>query len=57
MAPRLLNPAGAQAMAGRNSFGELGLSIIGLGAQYPPYALKPSSLEALSKRFYPESPS
>ncbi len=37
-------------------FEELGLDILGLGVQYPPYDLKPSSLELLSKRFHPESP-
>ncbi|KAH8903440.1 chalcone and stilbene synthase domain-containing protein [Coniochaeta sp. PMI_546] len=36
---------------------ELGLSIMGLGTQYPPYALKPDSVETLSKRFYPDTPS
>jgi len=43
-------------MEATNTFGELGLSIIGLGTQYPPHALKPDSLNVLSKRFYPESP-
>lgn len=35
---------------------ELGLSILGVGSQYPPYALKPDAVETLAKRFYPESP-
>ncbi len=35
---------------------ELGLSIVGLGSQYPPYSLKPDSLETLSKRYYPDTP-
>lgn len=39
------------------TFGELGLSILGVGAQYPPFALKSDSLDTLSKRFYPESAS
>ncbi|KAK3292534.1 thiolase-like protein [Chaetomium fimeti] len=43
-------------MAAQNGFEDLGLSILGLGAQYPPHDLKPESLEILSKRFYPESP-
>lgn len=42
-------------MAGPRRFGDLGLSILGLGTQYPPHALKPDSLDKLSKRFYPES--
>jgi len=44
-------------MAAHESFGELGLSILGVAAQYPPYSLKGDALEVLSKRFYPESPS
>lgn len=44
-------------MAATRTFGELGLSILGLGTQYPPYNLKADSLDILSKRFYPESPS
>jgi hypothetical protein len=43
-------------MAAQAEFEDLGLSILGLGTQYPPHSLKPSSLEELSKRFYPESP-
>ncbi|TLS27728.1 hypothetical protein PpBr36_00311 [Pyricularia pennisetigena] len=35
---------------------ELGLSVLGVGSQYPPYALKPDAVETLAKRFYPESP-
>ncbi|KAK0617062.1 putative type III polyketide synthase [Immersiella caudata] len=35
---------------------ELGLSIIGLGTQYPPFSIPPSALDALSKKFYPDSP-
>ncbi|KAI5464792.1 thiolase-like protein [Mariannaea sp. PMI_226] len=44
-------------MAAPSSFGELGLSIIGLGTQYPPYSLNADALNILSKRFYPETPS
>ncbi|KAH6982050.1 thiolase-like protein [Ilyonectria sp. MPI-CAGE-AT-0026] len=43
-------------MAAPSTFGELGLSIIGLGAQYPPYSLDASSVNTLSKRFYPDTP-
>ena len=42
-------------MAATNTFGELGLSIIGLGAEYPPYSLKPEELEKLGTKYYPES--
>ncbi|KAK4199775.1 thiolase-like protein [Triangularia verruculosa] len=35
---------------------ELGLSILGLGTQYPPYSLDARALEVLSKRYHPESP-
>ncbi|TPX15485.1 uncharacterized protein E0L32_004465 [Thyridium curvatum] len=44
-------------MASPTSFGELGLSIIGVGSQYPQNELSPNALELLSKRFYPESDS
>lgn len=40
-----------------NSFGELGLSITGIGTEYPPHSLKPDSLETLSRRYYPDTPS
>lgn len=43
-------------MEARNTFSSLGLSILGVGRQYPPYTLGPGALETLSKRFYPESP-
>ncbi|TRX94261.1 hypothetical protein FHL15_004728 [Xylaria flabelliformis] len=39
-----------------DTFGELGLSIIGLGAQYPPNNLKSDELATLAARFHPESP-
>ncbi|KAK4176823.1 putative chalcone synthase [Triangularia setosa] len=35
---------------------ELGLSILGLGTQYPPYAIDARALEVLSKRYHPDSP-
>ncbi|KPM42895.1 hypothetical protein AK830_g3657 [Neonectria ditissima] len=44
-------------MAAPSPFGELGLSIIGVGAQYPPNSLDSSCLGTLSKRFYPDTPS
>ncbi|KAI1772324.1 thiolase-like protein [Hypoxylon cercidicola] len=43
-------------MASPNTFGELGLSIIGLGAQYPPYSLKPDEVDKLAAKYHPESP-
>ncbi|KAK3945622.1 putative type III polyketide synthase [Diplogelasinospora grovesii] len=43
-------------MAATTAFGELGLSITGLGTQYPPYALKPDAIDILAKRYYPDSP-
>ncbi|KAI1100324.1 thiolase-like protein [Jackrogersella minutella] len=42
-------------MASPNTFGELGLSIIGLGAQYPPYLLKPDEVNKLASKYYPDS--
>ncbi|KAI0129668.1 chalcone and stilbene synthase domain-containing protein [Xylariales sp. AK1849] len=42
-------------MATTNSFGELGLSVIGVASQYPPYGLKPNEVEILAEKYYPES--
>lgn len=39
-----------------NEFGELGLSIIGVGSQYPPHSLLPDQVQHLAERFYPDSP-
>ncbi|KAJ9151260.1 Chalcone and stilbene synthase [Pleurostoma richardsiae] len=44
-------------MAANKSSEDLGLSVIGLGCQYPPYDLKPDALDILSKRYYPDTPS
>ncbi|KAI1490904.1 chalcone and stilbene synthase [Biscogniauxia mediterranea] len=43
-------------MASPNACGELGLSIIGLGAQYPANSLKPDELSKLATAYYPDSP-
>ncbi|RNJ56213.1 t3pks protein [Verticillium nonalfalfae] len=43
-------------MTSPNTFGDLGLSIIGVGTQYPPHALDQNCLDVLAARFYPESP-
>lgn len=42
-------------MATTNSFGELGLSIVGVGSHYPPYSLKPNEVQTLAEKYYPES--
>ncbi|VUC34297.1 unnamed protein product [Clonostachys rosea] len=42
-------------MSGGSSFGELGLSILGIGTQYPPHSLKPDALNILSERYYSQS--
>lgn len=39
------------------TFGDLNLSIIGIGAEYPPFQLDAPALNTLVKRHYPESPS
>ncbi|KAI6780980.1 uncharacterized protein J7T54_003122 [Emericellopsis cladophorae] len=44
-------------MASSTSFSDMNLSIVGLGTEYPPYALKADALSTLSDRFYPESAS
>ncbi|GAB1315980.1 Chalcone synthase [Madurella fahalii] len=43
-------------MAAQAESEELGLSILGLGTQYPPHSLKPDALDTLSKLYYPDSP-
>ncbi|KAF5021452.1 hypothetical protein F66182_6516 [Fusarium sp. NRRL 66182] len=44
-------------MASPNTFGELGLSIIGIGTEYPPHLLDYTCLNILGKRFYSDTPS
>jgi len=39
-----------------NAFGDLNLSITGLGVEYPPFQLRPQDLDTLCARHYPESP-
>lgn len=39
-------------MSAPHSFGQLGLSILGVGTQYPPYNLKSDAVETLAKRFH-----
>lgn len=55
---RLARPASlpTRAMAATSSFGELGLSILGVGSEYPPYGLKPDEVQKLGEKYYPESP-
>ncbi|KAI1160669.1 thiolase-like protein [Nemania serpens] len=43
-------------MAANTPFGELDLSIIGLGVQYPPNELRPDELAKLAAKFHPETP-
>jgi fungal type III polyketide synthase len=38
------------------TFGDLDLSVIGIGVEYPPYKLGPQALDTLCKRHYPETP-
>ena len=42
--------------ATNNQFGELNLSIVGLGCEYPPYKLDPAALDTICQRHYPDSP-
>ncbi|KAF5004082.1 hypothetical protein FDECE_9397 [Fusarium decemcellulare] len=44
-------------MAAPSTFGELGLSIIGIGTEYPPHSLDHTAVDILSERFYPDTPS
>ncbi|KAK3381618.1 thiolase-like protein [Podospora didyma] len=43
-------------MAVPTVLGELGLSILGLAAEYPPFSLKPDAIDTLAKRYHPDSP-
>lgn len=45
----------AEQSANKPEFGNLNLSIVGLGVEYPPFLLEPSALDILTKRHYPES--
>ncbi|KAL0059153.1 hypothetical protein AAF712_014125 [Marasmius tenuissimus] len=47
---------GAGMVVATGPFEELGLSIVGIGVQYPPYATNAGDLENLSRRHYPDSP-
>jgi fungal type III polyketide synthase len=38
------------------TFGDLDLSVIGIGVEYPPFKLGPEALDTLCKRHYPETP-
>lgn len=49
-------PRDHRTMAEPAAPGELGLSIIGLGTQYPPHNITSKGLETISKKFYPDSP-
>ena len=44
-------------MTAPSPFGELNLSIIGLGTQYPPHDLRANALSTISNKFYPQSES
>ncbi|KAI3583305.1 thiolase-like protein [Fusarium oxysporum f. sp. albedinis] len=44
-------------MSAPSTFGDLGLSIIGISAEYPPHSLDYTCLNTLSDRFYPDTPS
>lgn len=44
-------------MSSTAPFEGINLSITGLGTQYPPYSLKPSALNELGNKYYPESES
>jgi type III polyketide synthase len=54
-----MSPPRDQAEAPRSAFGTFGdldLSVIGIGVEYPPYKLGPEALDTLCKRHYPETP-
>ncbi|TVY17393.1 putative polyketide synthase 1 [Lachnellula arida] len=48
-------PADAPEATGKH-FGDLNLSITGIGIEYPPHFLDPKALDTLCQRHYPDSP-
>ncbi len=51
-----MSPAKDTQNATSKQFGDLNLSVIGLGTEYPPYQLDPSCLNTLCARHYPTTP-
>jgi len=51
-----MSPSKYTQNATSNQFGELNLSIIGLGTEYPPHQLDPACLNTLVSRHYPTTP-
>jgi hypothetical protein len=57
--PVIMSPSGTAPESPESRFGKFGdlnLSIIGLGVEYPPFLLGPECLNELVKRHYPASP-
>lgn len=50
-----MSPARDEQTANK-TFGDLNLSITGLGATYPPYNLYPKDLDNMCEKFYPDTP-
>jgi type III polyketide synthase len=48
--------AQAETAGAFGKFGNLNLSVIGLGVEYPPFKLAPNDLNTLVARHYPDSP-
>ena len=51
-----MSPSRDTQNATRNQFGDLNLSVIGLGTEYPPHQLDPACLNTLVSRHYPTTP-
>ena len=52
-----MSPTATNGTTSQNTFeSDLNLSILGLGAEYPPFRLNSEALETLADRFYPQSP-
>ena len=54
--PATMSPSRDIQHATSNEFGDLNLSITGLGIEYPPYKLEPEALDTICQRHYPDSP-
>ena len=51
-----MSPSRVTQDATKNQFGDLNLSITGIGTEYPPYLLDSACLDTLCERHYPDTP-
>ncbi|CZR52239.1 related to stilbene synthase 2 [Phialocephala subalpina] len=51
-----MSPSRTSQNGTKNQFGDLNLSITGIGTEYPPFLLEPSAVDILCDRHYPDTP-